>query len=170
VADKLRGSASHPSGGITWEGDLPAPITSYAASVNQSVLGGRYQVPASTAWTRSAVVMRKPRRKGIRYFYSHGGMDVPPPQVQPGPRSGMVALSLFQRTLVTLHDWSQNDGWFICYPRNLGWSFRVDQLKTQVTGGPGPSRSAAKPLFPRVQRVPRPSVVPRAYDTKSAKV
>lgn len=161
--------AGRYAGLVAYEGDIPAPVTSYASAARYTPLVSVNVVPGSSAWTKSAVVNRVPRRNGLRYFYSHGGTDMPIGIPYPGGADGRVSSSSFQRTLVTLHDWSQNDAWYICYPRNLGWSFRTPQLKTQVTGSAAPGTMAQRPLFPRVQRVPRASVVPPSYQTRSAR-
>jgi len=156
---------------VSYEGDIAPPITGYASTAPYTPMVSRLTVPATSAWTRSSVVNRVPRRGGLRYFYSHGGTDMPAVRVPyPGGADGRVHSSMFQRTLVTLHDWSQHNRWFEAgYPRNLGWSFRVSQLKTQRTGGSGPGAMAQRPLFPRVQRVPRYTSVAPSYVTRSAK-
>lgn len=156
-------------GQVTWEGDLTPPVVSYAASVRKSPLFSGLFVPATTGKTRSAVVTRRDIRKGIMYFYAHGGVEMPVPGV-PTVGAGGVQSSRFQKTLVQLQDWVINEGWFMGgYPRNLGLSFRVGQLKTQVSGGSGPGMMAQRPLFPRVQVVPRYTAPVRRYATKGAK-
>ena len=156
-------------GQVTWEGDLVPPVTSYAASVRQSPLFSGLNVPASANSTRSAVVNRRDLRKGLLYFYAHGGDVMPLPQVT-NPPGGGVRLSAFQQVLVTLHDWVINEGLFMAgYPRNLGYSFRTPQLKTQVSGGSGPGMMAQRPLFPGVQTVPRYTAPVRRYSTKGAR-
>ena len=71
--------------------------------------------------------------------------------------------------LVQLHDWVKNSDWFAAgYPRNLGLSFRVDQVTTKVTGG-AVGQMQQRPLFPKVQRIPRPGVVVATYNTTPAK-
>lgn len=154
---------------VTWEGDLTPPVVSYAASVRKSPLFTGLTVPASTNGTRSAVVDRKATRKGLLYFYSHGGIDMPAQSV-PTPGAGGVANSRFQRTLVQLHDWVINTGWYMGgYPRNLGYSFRQGQLQTQVSGGSGPGMMQQRPLFPAVQNVPRYASPIRRYATRSSR-
>lgn len=125
-------------------------------------------IPGSTVRTKSSVVFRIPRRTGHRYFYAHGGITMPVNAV-PTPGNGGVPSSAYQPILVQLHDWMVNAAWYAAgYPRNLGYSFRVHQLNTQVTGGSGPGRMQVKPVYPGVQTVRRYSVRPRVYPTKAA--
>lgn len=154
---------------VTWEGDLTPPVVSYAASVRKSPLFTGLNVPATTGKSRSAVVDRRDIRKGLLYYYSHGGKMMPIPQVT-NPAGGGVQVSAFQRVLVQLQDWVINTGWHMGgYPRNLGLSFRQGQLETQVTGGSGPGAMAQRPLFPKVQVVPRYTAPVRRYATKGTK-
>jgi len=160
------------AGLVSYQGDLVPPVTSYASAAPYTPMVSVNYTPPTTAWTQSAVVNRVPRRGGLRYFYSHGAIRMPAWRVPyPGGADGRVNSSAFQPDLVQLDTWSQHDRWFEAgYPRNLGYSFRVPQLKTQVTGGQGPGRMAQRPLFPRVQRVPRYSTTAPTYATRSAKV
>lgn len=154
---------------VTWEGDLTPPITTYAASLRKSPLHSGLGVRSSTNTTSSAVVNRRDIRKGLLYYYSHGGLTMPAPAV-PTNGAGGVNISRYQQTLVQLHDWVINLGWRMGgYPRNLGYSFRVDQLKTQVTGGSGPGAMQQRPVFPAVQVVPRYTANIRRYATKGSK-
>jgi len=159
--------AREPSA-ITWEGDLVPPDVSYAASIRQTSAATRLYTPASTNRTNSAVVMRRPRRDGLAYFYAYGGTRQPVPGV-PTPGGGGVRSSAWQQYLVQLHDWVVNTEWFAAgYPRNTGLTFRVSQLQTQVTGASGPGAMQQRPLFPAVQVVPRATVRARRYPTKGA--
>lgn len=152
---------------VTWQGDLVPPVTSYAASRDVSPLSSRSYIPPSTNRTNSAVVTRVPRRNGIAYFYSHGGLTMPANAV-PRPGSGGVWSSSFQQVLVQLHDWVKNSDWFAAgYPRNLGYAFRVQQVSTKAGGG-SVGRMQPRPLFPKVQVIPRATVVPPAYKTRSS--
>lgn len=156
------------AGLVSYEGDLPSPVTTYASSARTSPVTSVNFVPGTTAWTRSAVVQRIPRRTGLRYFYQFGSMSMPAPYPSGGTRG--VNSSQFQRRNTTLTAWSQNDAWYEGgYPSNLGLTFRVPQLKTQVTGGSGPGSMAQRPLFTKVQRVKRYSSYAPTYNTKSAK-
>lgn len=148
--------------------EVTPPVTTYASALRNTPLFSQNQVQHSTNRAGSMVVNRKPRRNGLRYFYSHGGIVMPRPTV-PTPGAGGVASSGFQSILVQLHDWSQNLAWFAAgYPRNLGYSTRVQQLQTNVTGGPTDASMDARPLFPKVQSVRRATVVVPRYPTKSA--
>lgn len=158
------------SAGVEWEGDLPAPLTSYMTSSAQMPMISSNRVPSSTNIANSAVVQRKPNRQGIRYFYSHGGVEMPLGMGQAGPMTGIaVVSSAFQRWLVQLHDWVIYDGLYQAgYPRNLGYSFRAEQLSTKKSGGSTDARMDQRPLFPRVQKIPRFTTVPPVYPTRSA--
>lgn len=165
---RMSGGVGIPSGQyaglLSYEGDIPAPVTTYASAAPYTPLVSANVTPATTAWTRAAVVMRVPRRRGLRYFYNYGSTPMPAPGCR---ASNRVESSLFQPIKTQLVDWTQNDAWFEGgYPRNLGFTFRVPQLKTQVTGGAGPGAMAQRPLFPRVQRVPRYSTYIPQYPTR----
>lgn len=153
---------------MQWEGDLVPPTTSYAASVPDAPMISRLSVAPSSNVTNSAVVNRRPRRNGLMYFYSHGSTRMPVPGM-PTPGLGGVMSSAYQTLLTTLHDWVINRAWYAGgYPRNLGYAFRVDQIATKTTGG-AVGAMQPRPLFPRVQVIPRPTVTPPTYNTKSAK-
>lgn len=160
-----------PGGRIEYKGDLPAPVTTYASSLPGMPLTSRLYNPASTARTRSSVVTRAPRRGGMRSFYVHGAVGMPNALPNPGAGGvGGVNSSAFQPNLVQLMDWQVNPSWYEAgYPRNLGLSTRVAQLQTNVTGGPGRSSQDQRPLFTRVQTVPRANVTVRSYPTRSAR-
>ena len=158
-----------PNGVVAAETDLVAPITTYASSARWSPMHVRLDVPACSNRTSSAVVTRRPRRGGLDYHYSHGAEVRMMPQV-PTPGAGGVRSSTFQPILVQLHDWCINRAWFAAgYPRNLGLSTRVDQLKTNVSGGSTDAAMDQRPLFPRVQRIPRYSVKPASYKTTASR-
>lgn len=158
---------ARPSSDVYSVYDIVPPVTSYAAALTRTPLISQNQIPPSSARSGSAVVNRRPRRSGYRYFYSHGGVQQPRVGV-PRPGAGGVQSSAFQTTLVQLHDWSINADWFEAgYPRNLGYVTRVPQPITKVTGAPGNSQMDPKPIFPRVQVVPRYYVMPPRYQTRS---
>lgn len=153
---------------VTWRGDLTPPVTSYASAVAKTPLLSQNRIAPTTNRTNSAVVQRRPRREGLKYFYSYGTVPMPLAGV-PRPGAGGVFSSSFQPLLTTLHDWVTNTAWFAAgYPRNLGLSTRVSQLQTKRTGGPTDASMDAKPIFPKVQRVQRYSVTPSYYPTRSA--
>ena len=152
---------------IDYRGDLTPPIVSYAAAVQNNNLLSQNRVPPSTNRSGSSVVSRRPRRDGLRYYYSHGGTVMPAPNV-PTPGNGGVANSRYQTILVQLQDWSTNLAWFAAgYPRNLGYSWRQPQPTVQASGGATSATMDARPIFPRVQRVPRASVSIPTYNTRS---
>lgn len=156
-----------PGGAVDYRGDLPAPVTTYAGAYRDAATS-HLRVPASTVVSGSAVVMRAPRRNGHAFFYSHGGVPMALPLARPGVGAGGVESSQFQRTNVQLMDWQINSSWHEAgYPRNLGLSTRVPQPTTNQTGGPGRSQMVQRPLFTRVQSVPRARVLVRAYPTRS---
>lgn len=156
-----------PGGRIEYPGDSQPPITSYAAAIRSSNIGDTLRVPASLNTTNSAVVNRAQRSGGMRSFYAHGAVPMPTPVPYAG--YGGVNSSAANQYNVNLFDWQINPSWFEAgYPRNLGLSTRVPQLQTNITGGPGKSRATARPLFTRVQQVPRAQVTVRTYQTKAA--
>lgn len=162
------GNVANPSE-VSYRGDLIPPVTSYASAAANLPMRTRLAIPASTNRTGSPVVSRADRRDGLRYFYSHGGIQMPVPSV-PRPGPGGVVSSAYQQVLVQLHDWATNNQWFAAgYPRNLGYSFRAQQLQTKASGGPTSAVMQQKPVFARVQRVPRYSVVPNRYPTRSTR-
>jgi hypothetical protein len=68
-----------------------------------------------------------------------------------------------------LMDWQNNTGWQQAgQVRNLGYSFRVDQLKTQATNGASAGQMAGKPIFAKVQTIRRYNATPPRYNTVSA--
>lgn len=162
------GNVANP-GEVSYRGDLVPPVTSYASAAANLPMRTRLTVPASTNRTGSPVVSRADRRDGLRYYYSHGGIQMPVNGV-PRPGAGGVLSSAHQTVLVQLHDWVTNNAWFAAgYPRNMGYSFRAQQLQTKATGGPTSAAMQQKPVFARVQRVPRYSVVPNRYPTRAAR-
>jgi len=166
----LRASQMNRTGMVEYEGDLPSPVSSYAGSYQSTAMGSRgFSQGSSTAWTRSAVVQRRARQNDLLYVYSHGGAEQKTRLPFPGGADGRVRSSLFQTMLVRLNDFTENMGWYAAgYPRNLGWSFRVPQIRTNPTGGSTPSRMTAQQVLTKVQQVPRYSTVPPAYATRSA--
>ena len=166
-----RFGAGRNGGQIEYGGDLPAPVTSYASAAPTTPMQSGLQVPATTVVNKSAVVQRFERRGGHRFFYSHGAVPMPPALPRPGVGVGGVESSLFQPYNVNLFDWMINASWFEAgyNGHNLGLSTRVSQLETNNTGGPGKSRSTARPLLTRVQTVERARVLVRTYQTRSAK-
>lgn len=156
-----------PSSTVQSKYDVPPPVTTYAASAVYTPLVSQNYIPPSTNRTGAGVVNRRPRRNGQEFFYSHGAVPMLPPIDQVA--KGGVNSSRFQTSNVQLMDWQKNTAWFAAgYPRNLGWVTRVGQLPTKASGGPGNSTMEQRPLFPRVQRVPRYQATPPSYKTRSA--
>lgn len=160
-----------------YNASMNPPATAYAGV--QTPLMGRLKMPADVKWTGAPIVSHRWIRKGLRYMWSWGGIDMGPFQGPPksGPSSGNVNSTRFQQTLVQLHDWQTNDRWYIVYPaatvmfgseHNLGLSYRTPQLHTQVTGGSWPARMQPRNRYTRVQRVPQYNTAPPYYNTKSA--
>lgn len=162
-----RMSGGRQGGTVEYFGDLVPPVTSYAGAYRDSITSSLV-VPSSTNVTGSAVVARAPRRNGHAFFYSHGGVPMDMPLARPGVGAGGVESSRFQPINVQLMDWQINASWHEAgYPRNLGLATRVPQPMTNRTGGPGRSEMGQRPLFTRVQNVPRARVLVRSYPTRS---
>lgn len=166
-----RSSPYNKTGEVEYEGDLASPETTYARAVDYTAIGSATEFDHSTLWTRSAVVNRFNRMNGLVYNYSYGSVEMHTRLPYPGEADGQIRVSSYQTLLTHLNDWTTNHAWFAAgYPRNLGWTFRTQQLQTNPsTGGPTPARMGAKPAFSRVQRVPRYSTVPATYATVSAR-
>jgi len=168
----FRAGPTNRTGMVEFEGDLISPNTSYLRAVDQTAIGSRgFATAASTAWTRSPVVNRRNRQQGLIYNYLFGAVRQATRLPYPGEADGMVRSSSFQQDFIQgVRGWTTNLGWFQGgYPRNLGWTFRTQQIRTNPTGGPTPSRMGQAPVFTRVQTVPRYSTVPPAFQTVSAR-
>lgn len=168
----IRASRLMPGGNggvVEYEGDLTPPVTTYASAAPKTPMSSRMFVPGTTALTGAPVVFRGQRRGGHRFFYSHGAVPMPP--ALPGPSGvGQVRVSLFQRFNMLLADWMINAAWREAgVPQNLGWSSKTPQLETNVTGGPGSSRQTTRPLFPKVQQVPRARARVGTYPTRGSR-
>lgn len=118
------------------------------------------RIPAQLVDQHTTMVNREPRMMGIRWLYSRGG------QCKPWFRmiaTGQVESTKFQPVLA--HQWAGefNDSIYQAgYPRNLGYTFKVDQpVNTYTT--PGPSM-ASKPW------IRRPYYARRAYTSGIAGV
>lgn len=166
MAGLVRMSDQRPSSTIASKYDVPPPVTTYASSPSRTPLMSQNQVPASTNRSGSMVVNRRLRRVGQQFFYSHGGVSMPTPIS--GAAEGGVVNSRSQMVNVQLMDWQKNTEWFAAgYPRNLGYVTRVAQPQTNASGGNGSSVMASKPIFPKVQKVPRYQAIPPSYPTRS---
>lgn len=167
-----------------YNADLVPPATSYATT--RSSLSAGYVEPTVKPKTGAFFGSYAWRLNGMRNFWSWGGIDMKPYTVStPGVNSGLngfVRSTDFQTVLVRLHDWQTNTAWF-----QAGWngtgggmftgskpvrydypSFRVEQIHTSVTGGPGsPSmRMNRSPRFTSVQSIQKYTTTPTRYKTK----
>lgn len=159
---------ARPSDNTYSKYDVPPPIVTYAASLRNSPLISQNQIAPTSNRSGSAVVNRRPRRNGMRFYYANGGNRQPRIPV-PTPGGGGVASSAFQTTKADLTPWCINVAWFEAgYPRNLGYVTRVPQPTTKQSGGPTDATMAARPIFPKVQVIPRYHVMPPRYKTASA--
>lgn len=168
-----------------YNAEMEPPATSYASTT--SALSGRLARPVVGPKTDAAYVSRKPRMNGLRFMWAWGGLNMfgqtaSLPHVTEG-LNGFVRSTAFQPTLVQLHDWQLNDKWYIAWNGNGAGmfthqrperyqypSFRVPQIKTSATGGPGPvtMRMAQKPRFTSVQAIRKYTAQPSYYNTKSS--
>lgn len=163
-------SANAPAGAVTWEGDLTPPVQSYASTGSTLANASTQPSASSTAWTRAPVVDRHNRMDGMVFAYGYGKEEAALPQTYPGGNDGLVRNSAYQTLKNHLYNFVTNRALYQAgYPRNLGLTFRVPQIRTQVTGGPHPSRMAQAPQWTKVQTVPRYSTVPQSYATRGSK-
>lgn len=157
-----------PGGRIEYPGDLPPPTSTYAMAIDSSELGRRMRIVASTMRTGAAVVSRRWRRgkHGLFHFVYSGGRPMKPP-VPTGPAYGSVVNSPFQRIEVHRTPWHINPSWHEAgYPLNLGLSQRTLQPQTSVYGGPGSAHMGSKPLYSRVQQIPKARAQIQVYQTR----
>lgn len=158
-----------PNGSIQGKSDVTPPVTSYAYGARNTPMHSSLAVPASTIRSNSGIVSRKPIRRGNEFFYSHGATSMPTESVlQPGAAG--VWSSRFQTQNVALLTWQMNRSIFMAgYPRNLGFTFRAPKPNVNsATGGPTTAVQGPKPIFNKVQTVPRYTVTPLRYNTRSA--
>lgn len=168
-----------------YNADLVPPATSYAAT--RSALHSTYVNPTVAPKTRAAFVDHHWRMNGLKFNWSWGGINMQPFTKaslpgQSGGLNGFVQSTDFQTTLVQLHDWQTNDNWYNCWngsgsgmfngskeTRYTYPSFRVSQINTSVTGGPGQytQRMQPSPRFTSVQTIQRYSAQPSYYNTRS---
>lgn len=153
-------------------GELTPPATSYATSV--APLKSVNVVPSTpTTQANASLVNARFHRDGLVYVGEFDDRDEITPQI-----NRPVGSSKFQPHLIGPRtNLVQNLKWYICYPaatlmnggqHNLALSIRVPQIVTRQTGGPGSGAMRPYPRFSRVQRIPRYSTAPLAYQTKSA--
>lgn len=169
-----------------YNADLVPPATSYA-TVRSGLSVQGFAPPTLRPKTRAAYVNRIERRDGIRNMWSWGAVNMFPftaslPKKASGGMSPGVNSTEFQPNLVQLHDWSQNDQWYICWngtgsglfqgSQEIRYdypSFRVEQVETRTSGGPGPVGTSMQPRnrYTAVQKIRKYTATPRYYNTTS---
>lgn len=168
-----------------YNADMEPPATSYATA--KSPLSSRLARPVVGPKVNAPFVSRKERMNGLRFNWSWGGVNMGEqvsslPGVSAG-LNGLVRSTAFQTILVRLHDWQTNDKWYIAWngtgagmfmhskPERYSYpSFRVSQINTSLTGGPGPKtmRMAPRPRFTSVQAIRKYTAQPSYYNTQGS--
>lgn len=169
-----------------YNASLEPPATSYAGV--KSPLNSRYAAPTIAPKVRAFFKDNHWRLNGLLNAWSWGSVNMKPYIVSlPGEGAagltGVVRRSDFQTNLVQLHDWQLNRNWYIAWSgtgsgmfqgsqgvRYQYPSFRVPQINTRTSGGPGPvgMQMQPRPRFTAVQRVNKYTARPRYYNTRSA--
>jgi hypothetical protein len=166
-----------------YNAEMDPPATSYATS--RSALSSNYATPVLGPKTNAPYVTRKPRLNGLKFNWAWGGNDMSRHTISlPGVKgmlNGFVRSTDFQPVLVQLHNWQTNDNWYIAWngtgagmftgqrrERYAYPSFRVSQIRTNVSGGVGPSqnRMTRAPRFTSVQAIRKYTAQPSYYNTK----
>ena len=169
-----------------YNAQMEPPATSYVTST--SPVSGAYRPPVMGPKTNAPFVSRKLRLNGLFFNWAWGGNDMGKHTVSlPGVSDGLngyVRSTNFQTTLVQLHDWQTNSQWYIAWngtgagmfqhqkkERYSYPSFRVPQIRTNVTGGVGPTsmRMNRTPRFTSVQAIKKYSAQPSYYNTRGTK-
>jgi hypothetical protein len=159
------------------------PIASQ--SFSNGLVASRYSVPPTNVKTWAPFVSHFWRLNGMINNWAWGATDQGAHTASlpyGGGMDGTVRSTQFQRMLVQLHDWQLNRRWYIAFNGTGGGmfnesnplryeypSFRVPQINTSLTGGPGvpTQRMQSVPRFTAVQRIAKANVTPRYYNTKS---
>lgn len=169
-----------------YNAEMDPPATSYVTST--SPVSSRLARPILSPKVNAPFVSRKPRLNGLFFNWAWGGNDmgkhtVSLPGVQDG-LNGYVRSTNFQTTLVQLHDWQTNANWYIAWngtgagmftgqkaERYQYPSFRVSQIRTNTSGGVGPStmRMNRVPRFTSVQAIRKYTAQPSYYNTQGTK-
>lgn len=170
----------------TYNAELVPPATSYATV--RTPLSSTLRVPGVGLRVGAFFKDNAFRLNGLKFNWSWGGTNMQqqsaslPGDCQRG-LNGFVRSTNFQPVLVHLDDWSTNTEWYICNGmtgsgvfnggnplRNQYPSFRVAQIDTRTSGGPGPIgvRMQPRPRFTAVQRVVRYTTAPRYYQTQTS--
>lgn len=127
------------------------------------------QQPAAAQTLTAPFVSRIPDRRSITYYYQYGAMNMPITVPYPGGADGQVWRSRFQPYVRRLTTAAPSRSFMrMVFPTNRGATFRAAAPSTQTTGGPGPGRMQGKPIFGRVQNIPRASRTVPAYNTQSS--
>lgn len=169
-----------------YNAEMEPPATSYATSV--SPVSSRLARPVIGPKVDAPFVTLKERLNGLRFNWSWGGINMGKFLASlPGASSGLngfVRSSDAQPVLVQLHDWQTNDQWYIAWngtgagmfqgqkPERYSYpSFRVSQVNTMLTGGPGPTtmRMNKRPRYTSVQAIRKYTAQPSYYNTKGTK-
>lgn len=169
-----------------YNAEMEPPATSYATST--SPVSSRLARPILSPKVNAPFVSRKPRLNGLFFNWAWGGNDMGKHTVSlPGVDSGLngnVRSTGFQTTLVQLHNWQTNANWYICWngtgagmftnqkaERYQYPSFRVSQVRTNTSGGVGPStmRMNRVPRFTSVQAIRKYTAQPSYYNTQGTK-
>lgn len=178
--------AQHAADSLSiYNADMEPPATSYATST--SPMSSRLARPVVGPKVNAPFVSRKERLNGLRFNWSWGGINMGKQTVSlpgsDGGLNGMVRSTDFQPVLVQLHDWQTNDQWYIAWngtgagmfqhqkaERYQYPSFRVSQVNTSVTGGPGPTtmRMQPRPRFTSVQAIRKYTAQPSYYNTQGS--
>lgn len=170
-----------------YNAEMEPPATSYVTST--SPVSSRLARPILSPKVNAPFVSRKPRLNGLIFNWAWGGNDmgkhtVSLPGTDGGGLNGNVRSTNFQTTLVQLHNWQTNTGWYIAWngtgagmftgqkvERYQYPSFRVSQIRTNTSGGVGPSsmRMNRTPRFTSVQAIRKYTAQPSYYKTQGTK-
>lgn len=166
-----------------YNAELTPPATSYAST--KSALSSRLAMPTVGPKVRAFFKSSQWRMNGLVYNWSWGSLNQNLNTASlpgGGGMDGTVRSTNFQPVLVQLHDWQTNRNWYVAWggtgggvftgskPERYAYpSFRVAQIDTSTTGGPGTptQRMQSSPRFTAVQRIRRFQATPRYYDTVS---
>jgi len=167
-----------------YNAEMEPPATSYVTST--SPVSSRLARPVVSPKVDAAFVSRKPRLNGLFFNWAWGGNDMGKHTVSlPGVSGGLngyVRSTSAQTTLVQLHDWQTNAGWYIAWngtgagmfqhqkkERYSYPSFRVSAISTNTTGGVGTGRMNRAPRFTSVQAIKKYTAQPSYYNTRGTK-
>lgn len=128
----------NPQMEVSDAGQLEPVEPAYYKPVASSPVRAHMDIPSEPTEWKAPVVMREQDTSGMRYLWAHGAVRQPLQPWGTGPDLGIAVNSQeFQPELIgPIHDAGFNDKLFRAgYPGfNLGISFKVQTLPTQVTG------------------------------------